>query len=320
MYLKKDIIKIGLLGAGNFAMGVLLPIISSHKDKFYLKTIVNRSGDKALNAANLFHAEKIASDDSEIFDDPDIDLVLICTRHNNHAELVLKGLRAGKNVYVEKPLAVSTNQLEEVKAYFNEYGKETVPILMVGFNRRFSPYIREIKRVIDNRTSPVIIRYRMNAGFAPTEAWVHEDGGRIIGEGCHLIDLMQYLVGQDVVSCSSSHISPKQGRFLSEDNRSIAMEFGDGSLAIIDYLSCVSSELPKEYLEVHWENKSVIMDDYKKLTGYGIKVKNVKSSTPLKGHEEEWMALYTSLIKGQFPIELNSIFLTTELSILAAQE
>lgn len=318
--INKDIITIGLIGAGNFAKGTLLPIIAAHSNKFYLKTIVNRTGDKALNVARLFKAEKISSDQNDIFNDPDIDLVMICTRHNNHAELVLKGLKAGKHVYVEKPLAVTMDQLDEIKRFYKENEGKPVPALMVGFNRRFSKYAKEIKRLIDNRTSPVMLRYRMNAGFIPADVWVHADGGRIIGEGCHLIDLMQYLVGKEVVSCSASHINPQSGIFLSEDNRSITMEFGDGSIAFIDYFSCGSKELPKEYMEAHWENKSLIMDDYKKLTGYGVKPKSISSNTSEKGHEEEWLALYDALKNGKSPMDLDSLFLTTELSILSAQE
>ena len=186
------VVKIGLIGVGSFATSTLLPIISSNSDKFYLKTIVNRSGPKAVNAANRFNVENISSNADDIFNDPEIDLVMICTRHNNHADFVLKGLEAGKHVYVEKPLAINSKQLAEIEEFFKKKGDEAVPVLMVGFNRRFSIYASEIKRHLDKRTAPVFIRYRMNAGFVPAEAWVHGDGGRIIGEGCHIIDLVKY--------------------------------------------------------------------------------------------------------------------------------
>lgn len=316
----KEVINIGLIGAGSFATTTLLPIIVDHPDKFHLKTIVNRSGDKALNAGRQFKADKISSDQEDIFDDPDIDLVMICTRHGNHAELVLKGLHAGKNVYVEKPLATTLEQLNEIKAFFVEKEGKQIPMLTVGFNRRYSKYAQEIKRLLDGRTAPAFIRYRMNAGFVPGDAWVHGDGGRIIGEGCHLIDLMQYLLGKPAIDCSVAHFKPQGGYYLSEDNRFITMEFEDGSVAEVEYFACGSKELPKEYMEVHWENKSIIMDDYKQLTGYGVKVKPLKSSLSRKGHEEEWMALYDALKNGSNPIEINSLFRTTELSIASAQE
>lgn len=316
----EKVIKIGLIGAGSFATSTLLPIVANHPDKFYLKTIANRSGDNAINAGRQFKAENITSDQEVIFNDPDIDLVMICTRHGNHAELVLKGLRAGKHVYVEKPLATTMGQLNEIKKFYETSEGKSVPILMVGFNRRFSKHAKEIKRVLDNRTAPVFIRYRMNAGFVPADAWVHGDGGRIIGEGCHLIDLMQYLIDKPVADCSVAHFKSSAGVYLSEDNRFITMEFNDGSVAEIEYFSCGNKSLPKEYMEVHWEGKSIIMDDYKLLTGYGVKVKSLKSSLSQKGHEEEWLALYDALQNGKNAIDINSMIQTTELSILSAQE
>lgn len=314
------IITIGLIGAGSFATSTLLPIISDHPDKFHLKTIVNRSGDKSLNAGRQFKAEVLSDNQDDIFNDPDINLVMICTRHGNHSELVLKGLRAGKNVYVEKPLATTLDQLDEIKNFYAENEGKSLPMLMVGFNRRFSKHALEIKRLLDKRTAPAFIRYRMNAGFAPASAWVHGDGGRIIGEGCHLIDLMQYLIGNPVADCSVAHFKPKAGYYLSEDNRFITMEFEDGSVAEVEYFACGNKELPKEYMEVHWEGKSIIMDDYKLLTGYGVKVKTMKSSLSKKGHEEEWLALYDALQQGKNPIDINCLIRTTELSILSAQE
>ena len=316
----KEVVTIGLIGAGSFATTTLLPIIAEHPEKYYLKTIVNRSGDKALNAARQFKAEKISTEQDDIFNDPDINLVMICTRHNNHAELVLKGLRAGKNVYVEKPLATTMNQLEEIRQFYSENDGKQLPILMVGFNRRFSKHAQEVKRLLNGRTAPAFIRYRMNAGFVPADAWVHGDGGRIIGEGCHLIDLMQYLIDRPVVDCSVAHFKPKAGFYLSEDNRFITMEFEDGSVAEIEYFACGSKELDKEHMEVHWENKSIIMDDYKQLNGYSVKVKPLKSAVSHKGHEEEWMALYEALRQGRNPIDINCLLRTTELSILSAQE
>lgn len=316
----KKVVTIGLIGAGSFAVSTLLPIIAAHPDKFRLKTIVNRSGDKALNAARQFKAEKCSSDQNDIFNDPEIDLVMICTRHNNHADLVLKGLNAGKHVYTEKPLAISLEQLDSIKAFYMENEGKNVPALMVGFNRRFSKAANEIKRLLDKRTAPAFIRYRMNAGFVPADAWVHGDGGRIIGEGCHLVDLMQYLIGHDVVDSNAAHFKPKAGIYLSEDNRFLTLEFEDGSVAEIEYFSCGNKALPKEYMEVHWENKSIVMDDYKLLTGFGVKVNSCKSAISQKGHEEEWLALYDSLMKGNAPIELESLFKTTEISIASAQD
>ena len=315
----KDKICIGLIGSGSFASGTLLPIINDNKNKFYLKTIVNRSGDKALNVAKQFGAEKISSNDNDIFNDSDIDLVMICTRHNNHADLVLNSLKHGKHVYVEKPLATTLDELNKIEEFYNTEQNKQKPALMVGFNRRFSKCAREIKRVLDQRSSPALIHYRMNAGFIPEEVWVHKDGGRIIGEGCHLIDLMQYLTGSEITNCNVNAFNPRGGMYLSEDNRSISLEFNDGSIAVIDYFSCGNKNLPKEYMEVHFEGKSIFMNDYKLVTGYGIKLNNCKSSIQEKGHKEEWLALYKSLKDGKSPISLESLFSTTKISILASK-
>jgi len=159
----------------------------------------------------------------------------------------------------------------------------------------------------------------MNAGFVPEDNWVHNDGGRIVGEACHIIDLMQYLTDSKIASYAVQHFKPQSGMYLAEDNRSISLSFEDGSLAVIDYFSCGNKNLPKEYLEVHFEGKSIIMDDYKSLIGYGIKVQSHKSNSSQKGHKEEWLSLYNSLKKGESPIPLDCLFETTRISIMASK-
>lgn len=316
----KEIINIGLIGAGSFATSVLLPIIKEQSNKYRLKTIVNRSGDKSLSAAREFNADCVSSDENDIFNDPEVDLVVISTRHNSHAELVLKALNSGKNVYVEKPLAINIDQLEKIKSFYENHDGGTTPVIMVGYNRRFSKYAEEIRRHLDNRVAPVYLRYRMNAGYAPSDAWVHGDGGRIIGEACHIIDLMQFLVNRKVDTSSVAHFKPINGMYKSEDNRIITLEFEDGSMAVIEYLSCANKSLPKEWMEVHWEGKSIIMDDYKSLTGYGIRTKSINNKLSQKGHREEWERLYSFLKEGKNPIDLGCLFETTQISILASQE
>ena len=286
-------ITIGLIGTGGFAVNVLLPIIQEYSSKFRLKTVVNRTGEKAINVAKQFHAEKVSTDASDIFDDEEIDLVVIVTRHDSHASLVLKALEHNKHVYVEKPLAISREQLRQIEEFYCR--KDGVkPLLMVGFNRRFSPYITEIKKHLNNRVSPMFLHYRMNAGYIPYDAWVHEDGGRIVGEGCHIVDLMKYLVGDSVAvrNITINQFSAEKGEFRGDDNKSITLNFEDGSIAVIDYFSCGSKELSKEYLEIHFDNKSLIMDDYKQLRSFGVKVKIKDSLISQKGHKEEWLVLY----------------------------
>lgn len=311
---------IGWIGAGSFAKTTLLPIICKHKDKFRLKLLANRSGEKAVNIGNMFGFEQLTSNQDDIFNDPEVNLVVVCTRHNSHASLVLKALNAGKHVYVEKPLATTIEQLEEISKFYKDNEGKIVPSVMVGFNRRFSDYAKEVRRVLDKRTAPVFIRYRMNAGYVPMDDWSHGDGGRIIGEGCHIIDLFQYLVNSPVVGCNVSALKPKAGIYVDEDNRFINFEFEDGSVAQLEYFSCGTKLLPKELMEVHWENKAIIMDDYKLMTGYGVKVKPFKSAVSNKGHEAEWLELYESLKTGRSAIDFESLYKTTELSILASKD
>lgn len=317
--INSDKICIGLIGAGNFATGILLPIIKQNKEKYNLKTVVDLSGEKAYNTANLFEAEKASTDVNEIYNDSEINLVVICTRHNSHANLVVDALKSGKHVYVEKPLATTPEELALIRNFYEDITNRAKPTLMVGFNRRFSIYARELQKALNQRKSPVLLRYRMNVGFIPSDGWVHNDGGRIVGEACHIIDLMQYLTESKIQECSVHHFTPSEGQYLAEDNRSISLSFEDGSIAVIDYFSCGSKELSKEYLEIHFEGKTIILDDYKSLTGYGIKIKSHKAASPQKGHKEEWMELYKALKKGENLIPLESLFKTTEISFLASK-
>lgn len=315
--IKKGVINIGLIGAGGFAKNTLLPIITELKDKYALIGVANRNGQKAHAVARQFNANYATSDYEDILKDDSIDLVMICTRHGNHASLVLEALNAKKHVFVEKPLATEMGDLKLIEEFYSGNDR-TKPILMVGFNRRFSLYTTEIIKATQNRQAPILIRYRMNAGYIPANHWVHEDGGRIIGEACHIVDLMAAIVQHPVTEISTTAINPEKGKYLAADNRSFTLKFKDGSIAIIDYFALGNNGLPKENLEVHFDSKTIIVDDYKTIQAFGLKMKALKSRTPLKGHYEEWLHLYDGLKTGTFPIPLESLINTTYISILAA--
>lgn len=310
-------IQIGLVGAGSFARGMHLPNISNLKDKFQLRAVHNRTGFNAKTAAEQYNAEYATTDLKELLEDKNIDLLLITTRHDSHAELALKGLAAGKHVFVEKPLCINQDELQKFKDFYKD-GIDNKPVLMVGFNRRFSKYAKEIKKHIDQRNGPMLLRYRMNAGFIPQDHWVHRDGGRIIGEGCHLIDLMRFLTSSKVVSAFSENLNPKNSKFSSIDNSSMTFKYDDGSVANIDYFSCGNKAISKEYLEIHYDNKSIIMDDYKSLKGYGVNLKELSSAVSEKGQLEELEELHDCLIgkSEKWPISLEEILETTELTFL----
>ena len=314
-------IKFALVGAGSFATAMHLPNIKQIPEKFKLHAVCNRSGHKAVSVAESFGAKYGTTDINEVLNDAEVDLVLITTRHDSHGELVLKALEAGKHVFVEKPLATSQEQLDKIK-HFYKGGIEGKPILFVAYNRRFSKYIQEVHRVTENRVNPVFASYRMNAGFSPGDSWIHEEGGRIVGEGCHIIDLMGYITGSKLESLTVQSLKPSNDNFLSSDNKSIVLKYSDGSVCVVNYFSVGNRQLAKENLEVHFDGKSIVMNDYVSLKGYGIEVKEIKSKSSEKGQKEELAALYDSLSgeNQDWPIELDNLIQTSEATFMAISD
>ena len=204
---EKSLINVALVGAGSFANNFHLPNLVKLSGYFYVHAICDQDGYKGKYAAEQYKAKYASSNYADILEDKQIDLIMICTRHDSHADLVLKGLESGKHVFVEKPLATNQTDLDKIKAFYSK-SDDAKPVLMVGFNRRFSPYIREIKKTTDKRINPLFIHYRMNAGFVPLDHWIHENGGRIIGEACHIIDVMTFLTGSRIHSISYEGLTP----------------------------------------------------------------------------------------------------------------
>ncbi len=320
-------IRVALVGAGGFSTEVHLPNLAGLSDKYKIHALCSRTGLKAQSAAKRYEAAYATSNFQDILSDPDVDLVMICTRHNLHGSMVLDALHAGKNTFVEKPLCTTLEELSSIKKIYSDNDILHAPLrpgekpfLMVGFNRRFSPYIQELKRHTQKRINPLFIHYRMNAGYVPLGHWVHtaEGGGRIIGEACHIIDLFSYLVGSPVKSFAAASISPKTTSISSSDNRSILFEYEDGSIATLEYFAVGSKILSKECLEIHFDEKSIIVDDYKSIVGYGAQVQSMNSKTSKKGHFEELDIMSKFLLdkaNNNCPIELESLFETTKLAI-----
>ncbi|MCB9263173.1 MAG: bi-domain-containing oxidoreductase [Flavobacteriales bacterium] len=308
--LNKNIINVAMVGVGSFATGMHLPNLQKLSDKFKIKAIVNRTGQKGKAVAQQYSADYATTEINEVLADNDIDLVMITTRHDNHGTLVLQCLEAGKNVFVEKPLCTTREELEAISNFYKD--RENAPMLMVGFNRRFSPYAEEIRKHTSTRTNPLMIQYRMNAGYIPLDHWTHEHGGRIVGEACHIIDLMTSFTGSKITSISTEHLTPKTDKMSKHDNRSIVLKYEDGSVCTVQYFAVGSKKLSKEFMEVHFDEKSIIMDDYKFLTGYGLKLKEISSNISKKGQFEELSALYNCLKKGgEWPIPLWDMLQTT---------
>ena len=309
-------INIALIGVGSFATNMHLPNLGLLKDKFQLYAVVNRSGYKATHVAKQYGAKYSTTSYQDVLNDENVDLVFICTRHDSHADLVLEALQAGKHVFVEKPLATNLDELEKIEAFYNGTNK-TKPILMVGFNRRFSKYAAEIKKHTSKRINPLFIHYRMNAGYIPLDHWVHENGGRIVGEACHIFDLMTNFIESTIESISYESLTPTTGHYSTSDNKSIILKYKDGSVATIEYFATGSKQLPKEYMEIHFDEKSIIMEAYKSLKGYGVKINEIKTSTSQKGQYEELEVLYNSLKNpnGKWPIDFWDIIQTTQVGI-----
>ena len=308
-------INVGLIGAGNFAAGMHLPNLSGLPDKFNLIAIADKNGQKATALGKQYGAKYTTADPDELFKDPGIDLVMITTRHDSHGQYVLQALKAGKNVFVEKPLATSQEELDEIKKFYDSDSPEK-PLLMVGFNRRFSPYAREIKNHTVRRINPLFIHYRMNAGYIPLDHWVHEHGGRMAGEACHIIDLMTFFTESEIESISVESITPRTSHFSDADNKSIVLKYKDGSVCTIEYFAVGSKNFPKEYMEVHFDEKTIALDDYKTLKGFGVNIKELKTPISQKGQKEELIEYYNSLKAkdAKWPIEFWDMVQTTEIS------
>jgi predicted dehydrogenase len=251
-------VKLGVLGAGLYANATLLPVLRNNKD-FELVGIASSGGLHAQHSGKKFGFQYATSSEDEIINDKNINTVAILTRHDSHADLVINALKAGKHVFVEKPLAINEKQLAQIAKTLSTHHS----LITVGFNRRFAPLVQNLKSSIVNRHEPLHAHYRVNAGYIPLSHWAQNPvlgGGRIIGEACHFIDLITFLVGAAPVSVSA-HALPDGGKYR-EDNVSMTFTFPDGSIGVVDYLANGDKSFPKERLEVFCESIVAVLDDY----------------------------------------------------------
>tara|TARA_B100001250_G_C19808402_1_gene794554 strand:- start:2334 stop:3644 length:1311 start_codon:yes stop_codon:yes gene_type:complete len=319
---KKEIINIAIIGAGPFAKQVHIPNLKKLKSKFNLYALMSRNGLNSKNTAESNDFNYCTTSYNEIINDENVDLVFIVSNHKSHSEYVLKALRAGKNVFVEKPLAINQDELNQIRDFYYKEKQEIKPMLMVGFNRRFSKYITELKKETKKSTQPLFINYRMNAGYKDPNNIIFDEGGRIIGEACHIIDLMSFIVESKLKSITWDSLSPKNSKYLKEDNKSIVLKYMDGSICTIQYFSVGSNLLEKEYMEVHYENKTIILNDYKSLIGLGVNINKIETENSQKGHIEELKVLYNYLSgqKSNWPIELEQLIETTQATFTISSE
>lgn len=263
-----DVVRIAAIGAGAFARGVLLPHLAK-SSSVRLVAVSARTGQSAQQAAARFKIASATTDNRQLLDRADVDAVVVATRHGDHANLVTAALRAGKHVFVEKPLCIVERDLDQLQALVAEAGAET-PCLMVGFNRRFSRHARALKAAFDDRRAPMVVSYRVNAGAVDRDHWIHdsdEGGGRLIGEVCHFVDFCTALVDREPTSVSASGVA-KDAEF-EDDSVVVNVEYVDGSLATIQYAAGGHRDLAKERCEVFAEGRSAVMEDFRATRFYG---------------------------------------------------
>lgn len=316
---RKGPVRIGVVGAGGFATGTHLPNLCSLSKYYHLRAVVSRGGPAAKDVARRFGAEYASTDYQELLKDPETDAVLIATRHNLHARMVLEGLRAGKHVLVEKPLALSRQELEEISLFFESGNSmQSKPLLLTGFNRRFSPFARQIQEWLQGRRDPMIVNYRVNAGHIALDHWVHgeEGGGRNLGEACHIYDLFTYLTDSRVTTVQAQTISPQTANYSARDNFVASISFRDGSVCTLTYTALGCKNHPKEQAEIFVDGKVIVLDDYKHLSLVGAKAAGKELKQADKGHHEELASFARSIQEGgEWPIPLWQQVQATEIAL-----
>ena len=299
------VVRFGLVGASSFAKGMHLVNLEKIPKLARLQAVMSRTGLNAKETAKQFGAAYATTNLDQLLSDQEVDALLIATRHNHHASEVLAGLSAGKHVLVEKPLAINRQDLEAISAFYQS--NPNGPLLMTGFNRRFSPCIKYINSLLSERSGPMIINYRMNAGHIPMDNWVHgpEGGGRNLGEACHIYDLFTALTGSRVSSVFASALTPSSRFYSKTDNFIATIKFEDGSVASLTYTALGSKAHSKECMDIFVDGKVLLLDDYKLVKVVGSRQKGISLRLPDKGHKEELIKFVDTICKNLiWPIPL----------------
>jgi len=278
-------INVGIIGAGGFVKGFHLPNLKKIDHIFKINAICSRTGSNADSLARQYGAKYSTTDYRSLLKDKDIDLIIIGTRHDLHSKIASEAVNAGKAVFLEKPMALNRKELLNLVKVLE---KKRAPF-MVGFNRRFSPFVEKIKSYTDRRINPMIISYRVNAGFLPKEHWVHDEegGGRNIGEACHFYDLFNLFTNSIINSISAVSIDPATPQYGYNDNFVATIKYEDGSVCNLIYTALGTEHAPKEQMEIYFDNKIIFLNDYKELSFSGISERDIKSSIQNKGLSEE---------------------------------
>jgi len=301
---------VGIIGAGNFTSAMILPTMK--KFNADIKTIASSGGLSGSIMAKKYKIKNSTTDYKSILEDREIDLVFVTTRHNTHARLVIESLEANKHVFVEKPIALNNADLEEIL----KVNKQSDKSITVGFNRRFAPLAVKMKSLLGTGNTPMNVIATMNAGCIKQDSWVQDmevGGGRIIGEACHLIDLITFLAGSKVIKVCMNSMGANPGE--NTDNATILLKYENGSTGVINYFSNGSKTYSKERVEVFHQERTLILDNWRKLSGFGFSNFSSAKSGQDKGHANQFELLLQRIKQGGQPIiPLDEIVNTTRTS------
>jgi len=283
--------------------------------------VMTTTGTGSSSVGERFGFEFCTGDEQDILGNDQIDTVFIATRHDSHADYVLKALRAGKHVFVEKPLCLTAEQLAEIEALYASLvtRHSSLPLLMVGYNRRFAPLARRLKEAIG--AGPMAIAYRVNAGAIPGDHWIQDPevgGGRIVGEACHFVDFLTFLTGSRPTSVHASALAGPGGLL---DTVNLSLRYEDGSIGTVGYYANGGKGLPKERIEVHANGSSAVLDDFRSLTLYtGRKPQTTKLLSQDKGQKAEVQEFLSAVaIGGEFPISADELFAASRTTFAALE-
>ena len=306
-------LSVGVVGAGLFGKALLLPALTKISN-FDLHTLSTGSSANTYHTAKKFGFSQCTTDYRRILENKDIQAVVILTPHSLHARMVVEAMKQGKHVFVEKPLCVNEEELMNIRKVHGEHDGQ---FIMVGYNRRFSPHAGKMEEALAKRQDPMVIQYRVNAGFVPADHWVHseeEGGSRIIGEVCHFVDFMQYLTMSRPVRVYAERVSGNNKSIVNSDNVVITLKFADGSLGNITYTASGDKAFSREQVEIFCEGMTIISTDFKQTVTYRDgKKQSFKSMSQEMGYREE-LQHFSDVLTGEASslITLNDIFLSTQ--------
>ena len=302
---------VSFIGSGNYATRSLMPAFKKSGAK--LINVASANGVSGMHAGRKFGFEKTTTDNDSIFQDTKTDAIVITTRHNSHADLVVKAIDSGKHVFVEKPLCLKQEELVEIKEAYNK--SKTKPIIMVGFNRRFSPQIQKIKKLLLGTSGPKSFIFNVNAGHIDEEHWTQDNdvgGGRVVGEACHFIDLLRFLADSPILDWNQNSMNSN-----SKDTLSIGLKFEDGSIGTINYFANGPKSLPKERLEIFSQGRALQLDNFRKLKGFSWPGFTKMNLWKLDKGQNECASAFLNALKEKTtsPIPIEEIFEIAKVSI-----